>query len=213
MSSPWSAGHDAETRGFRGAGHCCPSFPLSPLQSPPPLCCQLRLQQQELMNGMHACNNFVASVFLPSCLPTLLSESLLGTGEQQGFKRVAGAREEAGAVSTLSTSCTQPPAGRACALGAHQIPLPRPPRPPQAQRPVSPKTRDRGWRAEGSPCLAGPDPGLCGLSPAPPPPRSRDKDPNMLIKGPESRDLKHSLPDLKPGNSKAFLSFGRQASR
>ena len=27
----------------------------------------------------------------------------------------------------------------------------------------------------------------------------------MLIKGPESCDLKHSLPDLKPGSSKAFL--------
>lgn len=162
------------------------------------------------MNGMHVCNNFVASVFLPSRLPTLLSESLLGTGGQQGFKRVAGAREEAGAVSTLSASCTQAPAGRACAPGAHQIP---PTKAPQAQRPVSPKTRVRGWRAEGSPCLAGPDPGLCGLSPAPPPPRSRDKDPNMLIKGPESCDLKHSLPDLKPGHSKAFLSFGRQTSR
>ena len=53
-------------------GTAGPPFPLSPLPSAPPLWCQLRLQQLELMNGMHACNNFVASVFLPSHLPTLL---------------------------------------------------------------------------------------------------------------------------------------------
>lgn len=106
---------------------------------------------------------------------------------------------------TLSTSYMQAPGGcvHVGLSNSHQIPTWSPPIP----------ARPRGWSAlrrgmQGSPLLGCPGLGLRGLLPTPPHPEEQNRDLNVLIKGPESCGLKHSLPDLKPGNSKAFLSLG-----